>query len=81
MVPRRANPTSASEDSPKFGFVRLATTLLQASLPWVTTSLAPTASEGRRRILAMPFFVFAVLAVLGTLVLVGVLYLLARRWL
>jgi hypothetical protein len=55
--------------------------LLQASLPWVTTSLAPTASEGRRRILAMPFYVFAVLAVLGTLVLVGVLYLLARRWL
>jgi hypothetical protein len=29
----------------------------------------------------MPFFVFAVLAILGTLVLVGVLYLLARRWL
>jgi hypothetical protein len=61
--------------------VRLATTLLQASLLWVTTSLAPTASEGRRRILTMPFYVFAMLAVLGTLVLVGVLYLLARRWL
>jgi hypothetical protein len=43
--------------------------------------LAPTASEGRRRILTMPFYVFAMLAVLGTLVLVGVLYLLARRWL
>jgi hypothetical protein len=55
--------------------------LLQASLPWVTISLAPTASEGRRRILAMPFYMFAVLAVLGTLVLIGVLYLLARRWL
>ena len=41
----------------------------------------PTASEGRRCILAMPFYVFAVLAVLGTLVLVGVLYLFARRWL
>jgi hypothetical protein len=37
--------------------------------------------RGRRWTLAMPFFVFAVLAVLGTLVLVGVLYLLARRWL
>jgi hypothetical protein len=61
--------------------VRLATTLLQASLLWVTTSLAPTVSEGRRRILTMPFYVFAMLAVLGTLVLVGVLYLLARRWL
>jgi hypothetical protein len=43
--------------------------------------LAPTASEGRRRILAMPFYVFAVLTVLGTLVMIGVLYLLARRWL
>jgi hypothetical protein len=61
--------------------VRLATTQLQATLPWVTISLAPTASEGRRRILAMPFYVFAVLAVVGALVLVGVLYLLARRWL
>ena len=61
--------------------MRLATMLLQASLPWVTISLAPTASEGRRRILAMPFYMFAVLAVLGTLVLIGVLYLLARRWL
>jgi hypothetical protein len=29
----------------------------------------------------MPFYVLAVLAVLGTLVLVGVLNLLARRWL
>jgi hypothetical protein len=29
----------------------------------------------------MPFYVFAVLAVLGTLLLVGVMYLLARRWL
>ena len=37
--------------------------------------------RGRRWTLAMPFFVFAVLAVLGTLVLVGVLHLLARRWL
>jgi hypothetical protein len=61
--------------------VRLATMQLQESLPWVTASLAPTASEGRRRILAMPFYVLAVLAVLGTLVLVGVLYLSARRWL
>ncbi len=61
--------------------MRLATTQLQATLPWVTISLAPTASEGRRRILAMPFYVFAVLAVVGALVLVGVLYLLARRWL
>jgi hypothetical protein len=61
--------------------VRLATILLQASLPWATTSLAATASEGRRRIPAMPFCVFAVLAVLGTLVLIGVLYLLACRWL
>ncbi len=38
----------------------------------------PTASEGRRFILAMLFGVFAVL---GALALVGVLYLLFRRWL
>ena len=61
--------------------MRLATTQLQASPPWVTILMYPTASEGRRCILAMPFYVFAVLAVLGTLALVGVLYLLARRWL
>jgi hypothetical protein len=61
--------------------VWFATTQLQTSLPWVTILMYSTASEGRRCILAMPFYVFAVLAVLGTLALVGVLYLLARRWL
>jgi hypothetical protein len=42
--------------------------------------LTPPASEGRRRTPTMPFWVFAALAVVGTLVSVGVLYLLARRW-
>ena len=59
----------------------LATMLLQVSLTWVTILMYSTASEGRRCILAVPFYVFAALAVLGTLALVGVLYLLARRWL
>ena len=59
----------------------LDTTQLQASLSWVMILMYPTASKGRRCILGMPFYVFAVLAVLGTLALVGVLYLLARRWL
>jgi len=63
------------------GFVWLAAMQLQASPLWVTMWMYPTASEGRRCILGMPFYVFAALAVLGTLALVGVLYLLARRWL
>jgi hypothetical protein len=49
-------------------------------LPWVTTSLYPTASE-RGGMLAMLFWVLAALAVVGALAIVWGLYLLVRRWL
>ena len=43
--------------------------------------LYPTASERGECMLAMLFWVLAALAVVGTLAIVGGLYLLARRWL
>ena len=63
------------------GFVWLATTQLQASLPWVTSLMHPTASERRRCIPSRLFWVVAALAVLGALATVLGLYLLTRRWL
>jgi hypothetical protein len=54
---------------------------LHGRLPWPTTLLYPTASDRRECILAMLFWVLAVLAVVGVLAIVGGLYLLARRWL
>ena len=63
-------------------FARIATTLLHERLPWVTILLYPTASEREECMLAMLFFwVVAVLSVIGAYVIVGGLYLLARRWL
>src|SRR5215208_929850 len=63
-------------------FARIATTLLQERLLWVTILLYPTASERGECMLAMLFFwVLAALAVVGALAIVWVLYLLARRWL
>jgi hypothetical protein len=62
-------------------FARIATTLLHERLPWVTTSLYPTASERGECMLAMLFWVLAALAVVGALAIVWGLYLLARRWL
>jgi hypothetical protein len=61
--------------------VRVATTLLHGRLPRVTTLLYPTASERGEGMLAMLFWVVAVLSVVGVLVIVGRLYLLTRRWL
>jgi hypothetical protein len=43
--------------------------------------LYPTASEREECMLAMLFWVFAALAVVGALAIVWGLYLLARRWL
>jgi hypothetical protein len=43
--------------------------------------LYPTAREREECMLAMLFWVVAVLSVVGVLVIVGGLYLLARRWL
>jgi hypothetical protein len=60
---------------------RIATTLLQERLPWVTILLYPTASERGECMLAMLFWVLAALAVVGALAIVWVLYLLVRRWL
>jgi hypothetical protein len=62
-------------------FARIATTLLQERLPWVTIVLYPTASERGECMLAMLFWVLAALAVVGALAIVWGLYLLARRWL
>ena len=62
-------------------FARIATTLLQERLLWVTTSLYPTASERRECMLAMLFWVLAALAVVGALAIDWGLYLLVRRWL
>jgi hypothetical protein len=58
---------------------RIATTLLHERLPWVTTSLYPTASERRECMLAMLFWVLAGLAVVGALAIDWGLYLLVRR--
>jgi hypothetical protein len=54
---------------------------VQKRLPWVTILLYPTASEREECMLAMLFWVFAALAVVGALAIVWGLYLLARRWL
>src|SRR5215208_974638 len=62
-------------------FARIATTLLHAPLPWVTTLLYPTASERGECMLAMLFWVLAGLAVVGALAIDWGLYLLVRRWL
>jgi hypothetical protein len=62
-------------------FARIATTLLREHLPWVTTSLYPTASERGECMLAMLFWILAALAVVGALAIVWGLYLLVRRWL
>jgi hypothetical protein len=62
-------------------FARIATTLLQERLPWVTILFYPTASERRECMLAMLFWVLAALAVVGALAIVWGLYLLGRRWL
>jgi hypothetical protein len=82
---------SAAEDSIEAGvlhlehsvevlsFARIATTLLRERLPWVTTSLYPTASERGEGMLAMLFWVLAALAVVGALAIVWGLYLLVRR--
>jgi hypothetical protein len=82
---------SAAEDSIEAGvlhlehseevlsFARIATTALQERLPWVPILLYPTASERRESMLAMLFWVVAVLLVVGAPAIVGGLYLLARR--
>jgi len=62
-------------------FERVATTHLQERLQWVTTVLYPPASDRGECPLAMLFWVFSALAVVGTLAIVWGLYLLARRWL
>ena len=54
---------------------------LREHLPWVTTSLYPTASDRGECILAMLFWVLAALAVVGALAIVWGLYVLVRRWL
>ncbi len=71
------NPMNEGYDS----FARVATKQLQGRLVWVTTLMYPTASEGRRCILAMLFWVIAVLSVVGVLAIVWGLYMLVRRWL
>jgi nitrate reductase NapE component len=55
--------------------------LLHERLPWVTTSLYPTASERSECMLAMLFWVLLALAVVGALAIVWGLYLLVHRWL
>ncbi len=60
---------------------RVATTSLLACLPRVMTPLRATTSERGECILAMLFWIVAALAVVATLGLVWLLYLLARRWL
>jgi hypothetical protein len=89
----RKGPPSAAEDSIEAGvlhlehsvevlsFARVATTLLHERLPWGTVLLYPTASERGECMLAMLFWVVAVLSVVGVLAIVRGLYLLARRWL
>ena len=92
-APKRG-PKSAAKDSIEAGglhlaslqrgnliLARIATTLLHERLPWVTIVLYPTASERGECMLAMLFWVLAALAVVGTTAIVGVLYLLVRRWL
>src|SRR5215204_6330561 len=62
-------------------FARIATTKLHERLPWVTTSLYPTASEREECMLSMLFWVLAALAVVGALAIVWGMYLLVHRWL
>jgi hypothetical protein len=55
--------------------------LLREDLAGVGISLNPTASDGGECIVAMLFWVVAVLSVVGVLAVVWAMYLLFRRWL
>jgi hypothetical protein len=82
LAPRRTGVSHLEHSEEVLSFARVATTsLLHEHLPWVTTLLYPTASERGEGMLAMLFWVLAVLSVVGVLAIVRGLYLLARRWL
>jgi hypothetical protein len=81
LAPRRTGVSHLEHSEEVLCFARVATTLLHECLPWVTTLLYPTASERGEGMLAMLFWVLAVLSVVGVLAIVRGLYLLARRWL
>jgi hypothetical protein len=55
--------------------------VLGEDLARVGISLHPTASDGGERVVAMLFWVVAVLSVVGVLAVVWVMYRLFRRWL
>jgi hypothetical protein len=81
LAPRKTGVSHLEHSEELLSFARVATTLLHARLPWVTTVLYPTASERGEGMLAMLFWVLAALAVVGALAIVWGLYLLVRRWL